>query len=164
MDVTTRSKHGGARVRFPPPLVFLAWSGVGVGLQRFVAALALPGESELLLYAGAAVTSVGVALIVWAARWFKRTGQDATPWKPSPSMIAQGPYRFTRNPMYVGMAIAQVGVGLVVDNLWIAILAGAALVCVHFIAVRPEEAYLAERFGEGYERYRAAVGRYVGRW
>jgi protein-S-isoprenylcysteine O-methyltransferase Ste14 len=147
----TRSKSGGARVRFPPPFVFLAATGVGVALQHLVAPLALG-------LAGAVRVTAGVA---WAAVLFRRTGQDPAPWKPSPTMIAQGPYKLTRNPMYVGMTLIELGVGVAVNDPWIALLAPVALLGVHVIAVLPEEAYLLERFGEDYAKYRARVRRYL---
>jgi len=150
----------GARVRFPPPLVFVAAIAAGVGLQRVVA-VDLGLERWLRVGLGVALAAAGVGLILWAAGWFRRTGQDPAPWKPSPSLIAQGPYTRTRNPMYLSMTLIQLGVGVGLGNLWIVLLAGVALLAVHFIAVLPEEAYLAERFGEDYQRYRSSVRRYL---
>ena len=92
---------------------------------------------------------------------FARTGQSPIPWKPSPSLILRGPYRYTRNPMYVGMTLVEVGLGLAANNLWIALFALPALVIVHVIAVRPEERYLAEKFGASYKEYLAQVRRYL---
>jgi protein-S-isoprenylcysteine O-methyltransferase Ste14 len=154
------NERGGARVRFPPPLVFLACIGAGVLLGRFVQPLVLPIPTAPRLAAGVLVIVAGLALVVWAFGPFRRTGQDPAPWKPSPSLIIQGPYKFTRNPMYVAMLTVQVGVGVCLGNVWILLLGPLALVLVHFIAVLPEEAYLGERFGEDYARYRASVRRY----
>jgi protein-S-isoprenylcysteine O-methyltransferase Ste14 len=155
-----QSKHGGAKVRFPPPLVFLACIGAGVLLGRFVQPLVLPIPAAPRVAAGALVIALGLALVAWALGLFRRTGQDPEPWKPSPTLIVEGPYRFTRNPMYVAMLTVQLGVGLCAGNVWILLLAPLALVLVHFIAVLPEEAYLGQRFGEDYARYRASVRRY----
>jgi protein-S-isoprenylcysteine O-methyltransferase Ste14 len=63
--------------------------------------------------------------------------------------------------MYVGMTVVAVGIGIAADALWVVLLAPVALLVVHFIAVRPEEAYLAERFGEDYLRFKRAVRRYL---
>ncbi len=155
------SKHGGARVRFPPPLVFIASVGLGVALHYGVARLPVPLGRGLRLAASAALALAALALIGSAFRLFKRSGQDPSPWKPSPSLVLQGPYRFTRNPMYVGMTTLQVSIGLALDDLWVIVGAALSLAVVHFIAVRPEEAYLAEKFGEAYRRYCAAVRRYL---
>ncbi len=100
-------------------------------------------------------------MIVSARIWFTRTGQSPTPWKPTPSLIPQGPYRFTRNPMYLGATTILLGLGVASDNLWICVLALVALGIVHVIAVLPEERYLSEKFGESYTQYRARVRRYL---
>jgi protein-S-isoprenylcysteine O-methyltransferase Ste14 len=92
---------------------------------------------------------------------FRRTGQDPAPWKPSPSLILDGPYRFSRNPIYTGMTLVQLGVGISAGNGWIVLLAPLALLIVHVTAVLPEEAYLGERFGESYLRYKESVRRYL---
>jgi protein-S-isoprenylcysteine O-methyltransferase Ste14 len=113
------------------------------------------------LVAGGVCVVGGLALIVWAGGLFRRSGQDPTPWKPSPSLVLQGPYRFTRNPMYVGMTAIQVGIGSCAGNLWILLLAPIGLLIVHLTAVVPEEAYLAERFGADYERFKKTVRRYL---
>jgi protein-S-isoprenylcysteine O-methyltransferase Ste14 len=153
------NKEGGARVRFPPPFVFIAGVVVGAGLQH-LAPLRLGVSRGAGLGLGLVIVAVGLALLAWAGRTMRRTGQDPAPWKPSPSMIAAGPYRRSRNPMYVGMTIMQLGIGVAKNNLWIELFAFVALLGVHYLAVLPEEAYLAARFGDDYARYRASVRRY----
>ncbi|HVU52569.1 MAG TPA: isoprenylcysteine carboxylmethyltransferase family protein [Polyangia bacterium] len=157
----TESKQGGARVSFPPPLVFVAGTAVGVALQHLAWPLRAGGARWLGATVGAAVGGAGAALIAWAMGFFKRTGQDPRPWKPSPSMIVDGPYRRTRNPMYVGMTLLQLGAGFALNDLWISLLAGASLYVVHRLAVLPEEAYLTARFGDAYRAYRGSVRRYL---
>ena len=107
------------------------------------------------------VMSLGVASVVSARLLFSRTGQSPTPWSPSPELIARGPYRFTRNPMYVGITALLIGLGVAVDVLWISLFAVVALVLVHFVAVLKEESYLAAKFGDSYAAYVARVRRYV---
>jgi len=96
-----------------------------------------------------------------ARNLFVRTGQNPTPWTPSPELLLAGPYRFTRNPMYLGVTLFQLGLGLAVNNLWISLLAAPALLVVHFTAVLPEEKYLSEKFGEDYKAYLVKVRRYL---
>jgi protein-S-isoprenylcysteine O-methyltransferase Ste14 len=76
-------------------------------------------------------------------------------------MIVQGPYRFTRNPMYVGLTLFMAGLGLLFDDLWVLAFCLPALAIVHFTAVIPEEGYLTEKFGEDYVRYCQKVRRYL---
>lgn len=155
------SVERGARVRFPPPLIFLLCVSAGVGLRYGPAPIHAPVDSTVRLATGLAVQLLGVALVVSARILFRRTRQSPLPWTPSPVLLLEGPYRFTRNPMYVGVTLFQLGLGVTLDNVWISMLAVPALVAVHFIAVLPEERYLSEKFGEPYDRYLAQVRRYL---
>jgi protein-S-isoprenylcysteine O-methyltransferase Ste14 len=160
LDVRDTTERG-ARVRFPPPLVFLSALLGGIAMHHFVAPASVPLGRTLGAAAGGLVVVVGVAVIVSARIWFTRSGQSPTPWTPTPSLIFQGPYRFTRNPMYLGATTILLGLGLALGNLWIDVLAPVALGVVHVIAVLPEEQYLSEKFGDGYTQYRARVRRYL---
>jgi len=150
-----QSKQGGARVRVPPPLFF----GAAILIGAF-----LPGlRPRVLLSAppGAVLVVLGAALFGWSVSWFRRTGQDPKPWTPTPELIVRGPYRWSRNPIYVAMTLLTIGIGGLLARGWIAILAPLALWAVHRLAVLPEEAYLSEKFGEPYRDYSARVRRYL---
>lgn len=151
----------GARVRFPPPLIFLGAILLGMLVQRMGMRLSLPFAPGLRVAAGILILACGISLVISARIWFTRTGQSPIPWKPTPELILRGPYRFTRNPMYVGVTLVVVGLGIVLNNFWISLFAGPTLLAVHFIAVLPEERYLAEKFGESYRSFLARVRRYV---
>lgn len=150
-----RNRRGGARVRVPPPLWFALAIVVGALLPGL--RLGIWGSGP----PGALLAVLGVAIVFWSVRWFRRSGQDLKPWTPTPSLILRGPYRFSRNPMYVGMTIFTIGIAGVLARGWIALLAPLALVAVHQSAVLPEEAYLAEAFGESYKEYAKRVRRYL---
>src|SRR5262249_11304470 len=75
--------------------------------------------------------------------------------------VFKGPYRFTRNPMYVSVTAIQIGLGLAVGVLWISLLAPVTLATIHVTAVRREERYLSETFGRDYDDYRARARRYL---
>ena len=160
---SVESARGGANVRLPPPLVFLGLTAIGA-LVQLPLRLELPLPRGPEIVAGCALALAGVALVLAAHTWFKRTGQHPAPWTPSPELIARGIYRYSRNPMYVGMTLLQLGIGVGLGNAWITALAPIALVVVHLTAVRAEEAYLAAKFGESYLRYQAEVPRYFWQW
>jgi protein-S-isoprenylcysteine O-methyltransferase Ste14 len=151
----------GARVRFPPPLVFLGAIGAGVACRWLIAPTPVPAGAAARIAIGVVVIALGLALIAAARVRFVRTHQSPVPWKPTPELIFNGPYRFTRNPMYVGMTLIVLGAGVASGILWISLFAPLALAAVHFIAVRPEERYLADKFGEPYRQYQARVRRYL---
>ncbi len=150
----------GANVHFPPPLVFVGFTLLGVMLRYTVGPIPFPATFRTRLL-GVVVLLAGLTIIISARTLFTRTGQSPVPWKPTPELILRGPYRFTRNPMYVGVTCVQIGLGVAVSNPWIALLAPLALLTVHFIAVLPEERYLAEKFGPSYNEYCASVRRYL---
>jgi protein-S-isoprenylcysteine O-methyltransferase Ste14 len=156
----TDSTERGADVHFPPPLVFLGFTLLGVVLRHTVGPIPFPETFSVRLL-GVLVLIAGVGTILSARTLFVRSGQSPIPWKPTPELIFRGPYRFTRNPMYVGITTIQAGLGVALGNVWISVLAPVALLTVHFIAVLPEERYLAEKFGASYREYRARVRRYL---
>ncbi len=156
-----QSKRGGARVRVPPPLVFLALAVVAALVQHFVARVTIPIPS-LPRFAVAAIFGLpGVALLAQARLLFKRSGQNPVPWMPSPELVLRGVYGWSRNPMYVGMTLVTIAVAVALDDAWMIAAALVALVVVHVTAVLPEEAYLAEKFGASYTAYKAKVRRYL---
>jgi protein-S-isoprenylcysteine O-methyltransferase Ste14 len=157
----TQSKQGGARVRFPPPLVFLALIGVGVAIDLLLWSPAIPIPFWPRVIGGGTAAASGLALVLIAGGLFRRTGQDPAPWKPTPQLIVEGIYRRTRNPMYLGMTLFQLGLGFALGAIAVVMLAPLGLATVHLIAVRPEERYLEARFGEPYRRYMSEVRRYL---
>lgn len=156
------SSRDGATVRFPPPFLYLISIGLGHLLHRFVHPWPLPGlEGETrenialgILFAGTAIAAIAIAQM-------GRSGQNPEPWKPTPSILTKGIYRYSRNPMYVALALIQVGVGIGLGNLWVVALTTLALVAVFFVAVRPEEIYLEGKFGDQYLAYKASVRRWL---
>lgn len=157
----TNTSERGARVRFPPPLAFLVGLLLGVAIDRYVFAAAFPIDRSIRIAIGVFVALCGAGVILSARIYFVRTGQSPIPWKPTPELIFEGPYRFTRNPMYIGMTLLQIGLGIALNNRWIVALALPALLIVHVVAVLPEERYLSERFGDNYRSYLTKVRRYL---
>ena len=153
-------KNDAAAVRFPPPLVYLIAVFAGVLLHLLLPLpLALPRTARVALAVLSALA--GTVLIRSAIGHFRRTGQDPMPWKSTPEIISSGIYRFTRNPMYMGMAFIQLGIGIALGNAWIVALLPVAMAFIYASAIRHEEAYLERKFGESYTRYKASVRRWL---
>jgi protein-S-isoprenylcysteine O-methyltransferase Ste14 len=151
----------GASVSVPPPLVFLGGVLLGLALNQWVRPAPVGVSRTISVTVGVMLMLLALVLVVSARMLFSRTGQSPIPWKPTPELIFSGPYRFTRNPMYVGLTTFGIGLGLALNNLWICAFALWALLIVHVIAVRPEEAYLSEKFGDSYRTYLTRVRRYI---
>ena len=162
MSKAEASKSKGADVRFPPPLIYLIALAAGAAMNGWVLPLHFPFESGPFRTAvGCLLLVSGVAAIVMSFRHFQRTNQDPKPWKPTPEIIDTGIYGYSRNPMYLGMALMLTGFGFLFGNLWMLALVPVSLVLNHVIAVRPEEAYLEELFGEPYLAYKRRVRRWI---
>jgi protein-S-isoprenylcysteine O-methyltransferase Ste14 len=165
MNSTSRdggaNEPDGAAVRFPPPLVYLLAVIAGALLDALVLPLPLDLPRSARIGFGAAAALLGVASIAAAIGLFRRTGQDPAPWRSTPEIVSTGVYRFTRNPMYVGMALIQAGIGIGWGNGWILLLLPLVLVVIYTSAIRHEEAYLERKFGEVYLRYKRSVRRWI---
>ena len=150
-----------AHVRIPPPLVYLAALVAGVLLDRLVA----PFDLGLPRAARIAITSVtgGLGLLLMAGAFvrFVRTGQNPKPWTATPEIITRGVYRFTRNPMYAALTLALVACAAGLANGWILMLVPVVVGIIHVTAIRPEEAYLEDKFGEPYLVYKRSVRRWL---
>lgn len=150
-----------AAVRIPPPLVYAAAILLGGLLQRLVLRLpvGLPGGVRIAASIGAIGFGIGFVLVAIAL--FRRDRQDPTPWTSTPGITARGVYRLSRNPMYLGMALVQGGVGLAYSNGWVILLLPVSLLAVYWTAIRPEEAYLERKFGDTYLDYKRSVRRWI---
>jgi protein-S-isoprenylcysteine O-methyltransferase Ste14 len=104
---------------------------------------------------------LGIVLCVWAIGLFKRAHTSLIPVVPSAALVAEGPYRFTRNPMYLGLALIYSGTALFFQLSWGLLLLPLVLILVHFLVIVKEEHYLERRFGQVYRRYRLQVRRWL---
>jgi protein-S-isoprenylcysteine O-methyltransferase Ste14 len=153
----------GARVRFFPPAVPLGAVFGGVALQWLwpLEVPIFPG-APLRYWLGGALALVAVlGLGLWSVILFRRSGQSEIPWTPTPSIIESGPYRLTRNPMYLQMVLVCVGLSIAFANVWILMLTPACALMLQTLAIQPEEEYLEEKFGQTYRDYRARVRRWL---
>ena len=161
MSVDERSEgHDAADVRIPPPVLYLVAVILGV-LLHWQWALGFAPGSSLPIALGVAVICGGVAILMGAFSIFRRMGQHPDPRKPTPRIARDGPYRFTRNPMYVGTSLIQVGLGIALGNAWIVLLLLPVVVLIHYRAILPEERYLERKFGDEYASFKASVRRWI---
>jgi len=153
-------ERDGAAVRIPPPLVYLS-AVIAGGVLQLVAPFRLGLPPGLRIGSAVAAALLGLALGGSAFAGFRRTGQSPKPWESTPEILATGSFRFTRNPMYVAMALFQLAIGLGWGNGWIVAGIPVVLVVVQATAIRHEEAYLERKFGDDYRRYKATTRRWL---
>jgi protein-S-isoprenylcysteine O-methyltransferase Ste14 len=148
-----------AGVRVPPPIVLL-----GLILAGYVLGLLWP--LELPNWAGwnaAGWTLIGVAVIILVTSWvhFFQAKTNIRPDKPSSNLIESGLYRYSRNPLYVSGLLLQLGIALLMSNLWIILLVPVSKVIFDRYIIAREEAYLERAFGEVYLDYKRTVRRWL---
>jgi protein-S-isoprenylcysteine O-methyltransferase Ste14 len=110
---------------------------------------------------GLAVLLLGARLVRSAEAAMKRAGTDPRPAHPSIAIVTDGPFRWTRNPMYLGTTGLYLGVTLLVNALWPLALLVPLFLVLHWGVVLREERYLEAKFGEPYQVYCAQVRRWV---
>jgi protein-S-isoprenylcysteine O-methyltransferase Ste14 len=152
-----------AAVRFPPPLLPLFTILLGIGLNRLWpihSPIHLPTPARYWV-GGLIVAGAVLVLGLWPVVLFRRSGQSELPWTPTPSVVERGPYRVTRNPMYLHMVLVCIGVAVILANAWILLLVPLCVWALQHFAIRSEEAYLERKFGAGYVAYKQRVRRWL---
>ncbi len=153
------STRAGPDVLAPPPLIYAGPLVGGLLLDRLVRLPPLP--RSLRLPAGLAVLLSGTALAGWFVGTM-RAAQTPLDVRRAPTrLVVDGPFRFTRNPGYVALALVYTGVSLLVGGRWPLVLLPGVLATVDRGVVRSEERYLESRFGQEYDRYRRRVRRWA---
>lgn len=152
-----------AAVRVFPPLVPLATVLAGVGLEYAWPMLPGPGVPEPARYVAGGLIVFGAVLLLgaWSVLLLRRDGQSENPFKPTVRIMDRGPFRMTRNPMYLQMLLVCVGLAIVLDNTWILVLTPLCGWLLYRLAILPEEAYLEAKFGEAYLAYKRRVRRWL---
>jgi protein-S-isoprenylcysteine O-methyltransferase Ste14 len=148
-----------AGVRLPPPLIYLATFLLGWALQEAAPrTIVPPAESRA---AGAILIVAWALLTAWAMTCFRRHHTSIVPVKPTTALIIKGPFRFTRNPLYLGMVLLYAGVAFWLDALWPFVLLLPLIVVIQVYAIAREERYLERLYGDPYRDYCRRVRRWI---
>jgi protein-S-isoprenylcysteine O-methyltransferase Ste14 len=150
----------GTGISVPPPLVYVAGFLVGLVVEFVIPVAAPPMPVRI------AVGLAGLAGFLYfdglAARTFGRAGTSVLPFGDrTTSIVADGPYRFSRNPMYVGMTFLYIGVAAATGVMWAFATLLGVLVVVRFHVIAREERYLTAKFGDAYREYQSQVRRWI---
>ncbi|HEV7266015.1 MAG TPA: isoprenylcysteine carboxylmethyltransferase family protein [Falsiroseomonas sp.] len=153
----TEARDHGPGVRVPPPVYAAAVLGGAWLLDRVWTVQIGPPAVAL----GGMVIFLAIALIGWALLVMVKAGNDPRPNKPDAALVEAGPFRFSRNPIYLGLLLGAAGLALVWGTLWGWVAVAVLHALLGRLVIAREEAYLAERFGPAYDAYRARVRRWI---
>jgi protein-S-isoprenylcysteine O-methyltransferase Ste14 len=164
MDQIVESQAGApksdtAGIRVPPPVYYVVGFLAGVALE-----LILPTSwPSIGVRLAAALIAGGVWLVLDGAAmvFFHRAGTSMVPMNPTTALVTSGPYRFTRNPMYVGMAFLYVALVFGFGVIWALVFLPAVIVVIDKFVIAREEPYLERKFGQAYRDYMTRVRRWL---
>ncbi len=153
------SRPDTAGVIAPPPLIYLGALGLGFRLDAVIGDASLP--STVARPVGAALIVAGAGLMgafVWA---FRRARTPVDPYTPSETIVTDGPYRLTRNPGYLGMALTYAGIAIAANAPWVLVPLPVAIAVIDRGVIAREERYLERKFGARYTDYKRRVRRWI---
>lgn len=151
-------------IHVAPPLIFIAGFLAGATIEWLWLEINLVRGSASqapLRVAGVVLMHMGAALALWGVHTFRRAKTTIMPFRAPSAMVRRGPYRFTRNPMYVGMTLGYVGLSLFCNVGWPLILLPIVLFTLVKLVITREETYLESVFGDDYRDYRQSVRRWL---
>jgi protein-S-isoprenylcysteine O-methyltransferase Ste14 len=142
-----------------PPLIYLA--ALVIGAIAHVLDPRPLFATHVGLWIGAAMVIAAVAIALWARHTMEGAGTNVNPYQPALQLVGHGPYRFSRNPMYVAMMVGYVGVVLIINGLWPAVMTVPLAWIIQWGVVAREERYLEDKFGDPYRDYRRRTRRWL---
>jgi len=148
-----------AGVLAPPPLIFVAGLVVGFALEALLPGVDMPALVEWGL--GGLLVVAGLGLLLSFNTSFSRKGTAVEPWKPTTAIVTTGPYRVTRNPAYLGMAVTYIGIAVMSSAPWVLVPLPVVLAVIDRGVIAREERYLERKFGEEYVGYKRTVRRWI---
>ncbi len=146
-------------VIMPPPYLFLGLVVIGTALDAVWPMPLMPASMQIM--GGGVLIVMAVSLLGSALVRFRRAETHVETWKPSSALVTNGPYRVTRNPIYIAFGLAFLGLACALDNIWLAGLTVVLMIVLDVGVVRREERYLAAKFGDAYTTYCQHVRRWL---
>jgi protein-S-isoprenylcysteine O-methyltransferase Ste14 len=143
----------------PPPSIYLAGLATGFALEVVLPGGSVPGVVQWGL--GGLLLAAGIGLVGWFARSFRRAGTPMPPFEEPTALVADGPYRLTRNPAYLSFTLIYVAIALLADAPWVIVPLPVVLAVMQRGVIEREERYLERRFGQDYRNLRARTRRWI---
>jgi protein-S-isoprenylcysteine O-methyltransferase Ste14 len=147
-------------LHLPVPWVFVLTYLLGVVLQHWCRGAISQGAARVRMVAGCGLFAVGLVIAGWGQVLFRKAKTTTVPGRSSVKLVTWGPYRFTRNPMYVGLIFVYLGEAALLKQIWPVVVLPFMIAYLNWTVIPVEEAKLKEVFQDEYERYQARVRRW----
>jgi len=147
--------RGGIR----PPLVYLGAIALGLLLHFAWPVRLVPPVASVPL--GAAAVLAAVALFIYAVRTFRNAGTPVPGNRPTTAIVRTGPYRYSRNPIYLAFSLLQIGIAFWLNSPWLLVTLVPAVALMSLVVIPREEQYLETRFPSEYLPYKDSVRRWL---
>ncbi len=155
----TDTPKDNAGVIAPPPLLFAGFLAIGFLLDAIWPTVVLGYPWRF--WVGGLLFLLGVLLMTAGVSRFNRAGTNVPTYRPTTALVTGGPYRYSRNPLYISLFLAYAGIGIIADNLWMLALGVPLFLIMRYGVVAREERYLERKFGQAYLDYKASVRRWL---
>jgi protein-S-isoprenylcysteine O-methyltransferase Ste14 len=154
------NRDDGPGVRIPPPLLYIAVLALGILLDVAYPVYFLP--SAVAWTTGALFLAAGIALgPFWGIRTMQRANTTVRPDRPATTLLTEGPFRYSRNPLYLALTLMYAGIAIIANSPWALLLLVPVVLFMSLFVIRREEAHLQRVFAGEYESYRARVRRWL---
>lgn len=144
----------------PPPVIYIGALLLGVAIHVLSPIAIFPATHAHAILGGVLLLISG-AFARWAFLIMRRFGTTANPKKPSEALATDGPFRVSRNPIYVAMTGLYIGLSFLVNSAWLLILLAPLLMFMQWGVILREERYLSGKFGNEYTAYSSRVRRWL---
>jgi len=160
IDSPSNAEHGTAKLGLVrPPLVYLVSIVFGVVIHFAIPLPFLPGTLAVPL--GLLLVAVAIALFSYSVAKFRTANTPVPARKPTTAIVRTGPYRFSRNPIYLAFSLFQLGIAIWVNSVWLLATLAGAVALMNYVVIPREEYYLERKFGAQYMDYKASVRRWL---
>jgi protein-S-isoprenylcysteine O-methyltransferase Ste14 len=150
-----------ADVKIPPPLIFFVCLGTGLFLEYLFPFQIVSCQGAFHIVIGCFLLVVSGLIAISSFKALIHNKTPFNPGKPTTKIVREGAFRFSRNPLYLSLLLLLGGIAVLRCSIWLVIIGVFLFILLDRFAVRPEEKYLADKFGDDYLDYKASVRRWI---
>ena len=154
-------KKDSADVIARPPVIYIIPIIIAYIINKYIFELKILNNKYIGDVVGWPLFIIGLFLAGWVSLIFFKEKEDVRPEKPTTKIIIKGPFKFSRNPIYLGLNLGYIGIALILNNLWMIVFLPIIFTLLYYGVILKEEEYLEKKFGKKYLDYKKKVRRWI---